>query len=244
MATEEVEGQQQKSSAIELVRLRNYFYRDNYRRLVSISFLLLIVLIILGALCFWLLTHRPPPRYFATNIQGGLMEIQPLSQPVLSNVDLTNWAVRAATSAFTVNYVQYRQQIEQTVDTYFTDQGGQQYQDALKTSNDLDYLQAGKFIVTAEPNGAPRILAQGVVPNGAYQGRYAWQVQIPLTVNSQNERGVQSSQLLVDLVIVRSSLTVDQSVTSIDAALGVGVAELVATTTTNKPAVAPGTSAT
>lgn len=220
--------QRAKLSALELVRLRNNFYRDNYRRMVSTSMLLVTLLIVLVLTCFWLITHRPPPRYFATNAQGGLVEIKPLSEAVLSNVEVNNWAARAAAAAFTLNYVQYRQQIEQTVDTYFTDQGGQQYQTALQTSNDLDYVQTGKLLVTAEPSAAPRILAQGIVPKGPYQGRYAWQVQVPLTVTTQNETDTRLSQLLVELVIVRSSTAVDQTLTNIDATLGIGIAQIIA----------------
>jgi len=226
----QVDPQQQraKMTAMELVRLRNNFYRDNYRRLVSMGVLFGLLLVALAVTAGWLLTHRPAPRYFATNIEGGLIEIQPLNQPVLSSEELLGWATRGAVSAFTLNYVQYKQQIEMTTETYFTNSGGDQYQQALQESNDISYITTGKFLVTAAPSAAPRILAQGVVPQGQYKGRYAWQVQIPLTVTAQNERTIRPSQLLVDLVIVRSSTMVDKTAASIDAARGIGIAELIA----------------
>ncbi len=222
------EQQKAKVAAVELVRLRNNFYRDNYRRLVGVALFLVLLLIILGGTCFWLFTHQPQPKYFATNIRGGLIQIQPLSQPVVSTAELNNWASRAAMASFTLNYVQYKQQMAAAIDTYFTKDGGQEYQNALVSSNDLDYIRVGKFIVTAEPSGAPRILAQGVVPRGQYQGRFAWQVQIPINITAQNERFSRPSKLLVDLFIVRTSTLVDKTATSIDATLGIGIAELVA----------------
>lgn len=227
-ASKDPNQQRAKMTATELVRLRNNFYRDNYRRLVMMAFFLVVLIAILGGTAFWLFTHRPAPHYFATNIQGGLIEIQPLNQPVLSTEELTGWAARAAEAAFTLNYVQYRAQMESATETYFTNTGGEQYQNALKNSNDLSYIQAGKYIITAKPAGAPRILAQGVIPGGQYKGRYAWQVQIPLTVTARNERSIRPSQLLVDLVIVRSSTMIDQTARNIDATRGIGIAELVA----------------
>ncbi len=221
-------AKQQKKGALELIRLRNFYYRDNYRRLVVILFLLGIVAAGLGGVIFYLVTHRPAPVYFATNIQGGLIDLQPLNRPSVSQAELLNWVQRAVASTFTMNYVQYRQQISDTLNTYFTPQGGQNFQDALSASNDLGALQAGKYIVTANATSAPIIEARGPYPNPPYRGRYAWQIAIPMQLTVQNESGKRNRYSCVRLLVVRSSPMVDTKAKNLDGVRGIGIGQFLA----------------
>ena len=161
--------------AFELVRLRNFFYRDSYRRLIMILLLMSTLLVVMGGWAYYLLNNRPTPRYFATNVQGGITPLHRLNTAGLKTDYILSWAARGATKAFTFNYVQYRDQIETAKNIYFTSQGGTQFLQQLSNSNDLKAVLAGKFIVTAQPAAAPSLIWQGIVPSGVYKGRYGWQ---------------------------------------------------------------------
>lgn len=226
-----------KKTAYELVRLRNDFYRDNYRRLIAIFLLLLTLLF---ATCYWiyyLTSHRPPPRYFATNAAGGLIPLTPLNQPSISDIALQNWATRAAVAAFTFNYVQLNQQLETAKDTYFTDTGGTAFVNALINSGNLDAVTTGKFIVTSQPTGAPEIITRGEMNQGPYKGRYAWVVKIPLQLNYESVLENIASKRYVDLqmTIVRTSSLVENAATSVDSLLGIGISQLLAQRGTAPP---------
>lgn len=217
--------------AFELVRLRNFFYRDNYRKLVSIVFLLMLLLLVMAYWVFYLISHRPAPRYFATNIQGGITPLYQLNQPGLSTDYVLNWAARGASHAFTFNYVEYREQIENAKDIYFTADGGEQFEQQLENSNDLQAVVQGKFIVTAQPGAAPQLLWQGVIPTGTYQGRYGWQVDLPMVLTIQNCTQVNKKQLDVKMTVVRSSYLIDNKAINIDGAKGIGIAQVLVQTT-------------
>jgi len=213
-------------NAFELVRLRNYFYRDNYRRLIAIAVFLSALTVILAAWAYYLITHKPSPRYFATNVQGGIVPLHKLNTPGLKTSYVLSWAARGATKSFTFNYVQYRQQIEEAKNIYYTPQGGEQFAQQLTDSNDLKAVVAGKFIVTAQPSAAPSLIWQGVVPTGTYKGRYGWQVDLPMVLNIQNADNVNRRNIDIKMTIVRDSYLIDYKAINLDGTKGIGIAQI------------------
>lgn len=219
---------QEVKDAYELIRLRNYFYRDSYRRLVGLLLFLAVTVILLVSEVIYLYKHQPPPRYFATNVQGQLMELESMNKPSLSQAELLDWARRAVVSAYTFNYVQYRQQLETAKDTYFTEQGGEDYLTALDTSKILARVREAQLIVTVEPLEAPNVIQSGVLNRGEYKNRYFWQVTMPVKVIEQNPGLIRSRTMEVQLVIVRSSLFVDREAVTFDGVKGIGIAQFIA----------------
>lgn len=218
-------GEAQVKDAFELVRLRNFYYRDGYRRLLSVVLVLALLLLASMAWVYYLYSHRPSPRYFVTNVHGGLIPLQPLSKPTLSNQSLINWAARAASAAFTVNYVQYRQQMENTKDTYFTANGAQQYQQQFVQSNDLATVINGDYVVVAQPNAAPTIIKQGIEQRND-QSIYAWYVNMPLLVTFHNPNQTIRRFFDVKLKIIRSSYLVDTNAPNLDGMKGIGIDQI------------------
>jgi intracellular multiplication protein IcmL len=213
-------------SAFELVKLRNFFYRDNYRRLIAILFFMCILSLLLGYWVSYLITHRPEPRYFATNVQGGITPLYRLDSPGVGTDFVLSWAGRAVSKAFTFNYVEYKGQLEGAAEVYFTANGGQEFIQELENSNDLKAVLAGKFIVTAKPNAAPQLLWQGQLPSGDYQGRYGWQVELPVLLTIQNCTQMVSRYIDVKMTIVRDSYLIDSQAKNMDGAKGIGIAQL------------------
>lgn len=223
--------EQDVKNAYELVRIRNNFYRDNYRRLIGLLLFLSIATFILTWAVIYLYKNQPAPRYFATNIQGQLIDLVPLNQPSLNQAELLEWARRAAVSSFTFNYVQYREQLETTKDTYFTQQGGQDYLQQLDLSGTLARIKQAQLIMTAEPTAAPTLVQSGVFTRDdifpEYKGHYFWQVAIPLKVTEQNPNTLLSKSYDIQLMIVRSSPLVDTRAVNLDAAKGIGIQQLI-----------------
>jgi len=218
-------SQAEAKDAFELVRLRNFYYRDGYRRLLGILLMLGLMLVASMAWVYYLLSHRPAPRYFATNVHGALIPLQPLTTPTLSNQALSNWAARAANAAFSLNYVQYREQIENAKDTYFTESGGQQYQQQLVQSNDLAAVINGNYVVVSQPTAAPTIIKQGV-EQISNRNVYAWHVNMPLVVNFFSPAQTARRFFDVNLTIIRSSYLVDNNAPNLDGMKGIGVNQL------------------
>jgi intracellular multiplication protein IcmL len=221
-----------RKSAIEIVRLRNNYYRDSYRFLMGAVLALVVLCVLMMVILFYLYTTRPAPRYFATNVVGGLVEIQPLTSPSLSDAALLSWSSRAATAALTLNYAEYQQQLEETKNTYFTVAGGQNFLDAIKASLNLQTIMQGFFVVTASVAEAPTILDQGIMTmvNGAKT--YAWQVKVPVRVQWTSQARSFTNMYNVILTIVRTTPLIDPVARqmNLDSLQGVGVQQFVAQT--------------
>ncbi len=185
--------------ALEAIKLRNNFYRDSYRKVISAILLLVVANLILGGVIAYIVTHRPTPEYFATTADGKITRLYPLSRPVLSTSELLEWATRAATSANTYNFVNYRKEL-QDASMYFTPTGWKEYQQALKSSRNLETVIAKKLTVSAVPTGAPIILDQGVIA-----GVYKWKVQLPLLITYESASTKITQPTLVTMLITRVS---------------------------------------
>lgn len=188
--------------AIEVVRLRNNFYRDNYRRMVLVLLVMLIINVSLVGIVFYQIANRPEPKYFATTADGRIMPLYPLSEPMWAPTELLQWAHRAAISAYTYNFVSYRDAFQQ-LQNQFTPEGWNYFENALQSSRSLETVLAKKLVVSAVATGTPVILDQGVIG-----GRYAWKVQIPLLVTYQSPNE-QTQQPITILMIISRVPTVD-----------------------------------
>lgn len=185
--------------ALEVIRLRTNFYRDSYRRILIALLLMILINLIMGGMLFYILTHRPEPRYFATTSDGKVIPLYPLSAPVVSTTELLRWATEAAASANTYNFVNYRKELQEA-SHYFTPAGWKEYQTELKASRNLETVLAKKLTVNAVPTGAPIILDQGVVA-----GKYKWKVQLPILVTYESSTTKISQPLLVTMLVTRVS---------------------------------------
>lgn len=185
--------------ALQVVKLRNEFYRDNYQKVVAALLLSFFILLILAGALFYIVSHPPAPRYFATTNDGRIVPLIPFDQPNLSNSALLEWANTAATAAYSYNFVNYRQALQQAGD-YFTPEGKQMFFSAVKSSNNLQAVLAKKLIVSAVATGVPVVLEQGLLA-----GRYTWKVQIPMLITFQSASQFSQQSVTVTMLIVRVS---------------------------------------
>lgn len=204
----------EKDGALELVRLRNNFYRDNYRRIVLALLVLLFTVILLVGVVFYQIYNRPNPQYFAVSTDGRIMQLYPLSQPMLSPSELLQWAHRVAIAAYTYNFVNYRDALQE-LQNNFTPAGWRYFEDALKASRNLEMVIAKKLVVSAVATGTPVILDQAVI-----DGRHSWKVQIPLLVSYQSPNEQTQRPVMVMMIISR--------VPTVDMPKGVAVVSFVA----------------
>lgn len=204
--------------ALVVVRNRNDFYRDNYRKVVAALLFCMLIMLILGSTLVYLFMNPPPPRYFATSVDGRITPLIPLNQPNISQSALLQWANTAAISAYTYNFVNYRQAL-QSASENFTPDGWAAFMQALQSSNNLTAVTAKKLVVSAVATGAPVILQQGVL-NGAY----AWRVQMPMLVTYQSASQFSRQSIIVTMLVTR--------VSTLNSPQGIGIAQFVAAGTT------------
>ena len=200
-AAAKAQAAQAKVSGLQLVRFRNYFYRDGYRKSMSALLLSLTVNLALMAIIVFQFMSKPAPVYFATQTNGSLIEIQPLTEPLIAQETLLTWATRAAVTAYSFNFVDWQNDLN-NAQQYFTATGFKNFVDALKASGNLDTVVAKRLVVQATVVDVPRIIQQGLI-----QGRYAWKIQIPMLVKYTSASENLRQPILVTILVARVPTT-------------------------------------
>ena len=197
------------------VVVRNEFYRDGYRTLLRIAVIeAMIILALVGAMYFIIDVHQPENRYFATTEDGRLVPMVPLSEPNLSIPALMSWSAQAATEVMTFGFNDYKRRLQQA-SRNFTRLGWVSFTSALEKSRIIEMVETNGQVVSAAPASAPILISEGVV-----NGRYQWQVQVPLVVTYQAGSSVRDDRMLVTLLLVR--------VPKLESPNGVGIEQWIA----------------
>lgn len=185
--------------ALTVVTMRNSFYRDSYRKVMLILLISVLLNIGLGAVLYYIVSHPPMPKYFATSINGRITPIVSIDQPNQSDSSVLQWANQAAIASYSYNFVNYRKEL-QAASEFYTDIGWQQFMSALESSNNLAAVKAKKLIVSAVATQAPVILKKGIL-----NGSYSWRVQMPLLVTYQSASQFTQENYMMTMLIQRVS---------------------------------------
>ncbi len=214
-------NQEDDSSDVEMMKavgsviVRNEFYRDGYRSILKIAVIeAMIIVALVGAMYFVIETHQPENRYFATTEDGRLVPMVPLSEPNLSVPALMSWSAQAATEVMTFGFNDYKRRLQEA-SRHFTRVGWAGFTTALEKSRIIEMVETNQQVVSAAPASAPILISEGVV-----NGRYEWQVQIPLVITYQAGASVRSDRLQVAMTIVR--------VPKLESSNGVGIEQWIA----------------
>lgn len=165
------------------------------------TYITLILLAIQAALisfAFILYSQRTSGQFFGVLNNTPTFEVHALNRPNVSPKTLTNWATLAATATFTLDFVNYENQLN-SVREYFTSAGYDNFLVALASAGTLASVTEKKLVLSAIPI-APSIISW----EGLYYGNYAWQIQVPILVNylsaSANVRQAKVISLLITQV--------------------------------------------
>lgn len=196
-------SQSNKNQGVEVVVMRNAFYRDNYRKAVLALLLLIGINCLLAGSIFYQWTHPPQPQYFATTADGRMITWHPLTDPVVPDSYVLQWSANSIRKAFSLDFIHYRQQLQDASNS-FTPSGWQYFLQALQKSDNLQTLINLKMVSNATITGAPQIVQKEIV-----DGRFAWKIQLPILVTYTNGKRSIPTPLIVTLIVVRMPVQQD-----------------------------------
>lgn len=185
--------------ALRTVKLRNDFYRDNFRRMVWILLVSILLNVGLIVVLLFMTTHRPQPVYFATSNDGRLVRLQPRTDPVMNNTAVLSWVSRSVPAIYRLDFLNYRSQLN-AVRKYFTPYGWKQFVNAFAPT--IERIKKQHLVASAAPAGVPVIMREGIV-----NGVFSWQVQIPLVVSFQKGSTEQVQHVVWTLILQRVNNT-------------------------------------
>lgn len=174
----------------------NSFYCNYYHYFFyGLMIIIFLMMIALGGVLYQML-HRPLPVFYAIQPDGSKMTLTSYEEPNLLPDTLLRWASKAATTAYTFDFVNYDKEIGQAR-PYFTAGGWKDFLASL--SNVITTIVKNKLIVSGIVSGAPVIANQGPLPGRGY----VWRVQIPFLVTYQSANTTSKRRFYVVMTIVR-----------------------------------------
>lgn len=187
----------------------NDFYRNHYHQVIIGLMVILFLLLVVGGVVLYQMYHRPTPVFAAVNDKGEQMQLHPYEEPNLRADTILRWASKAATAAYTFDYVNYDEQISQAR-PYFTEDG---WQDFIQSVQGLiGRVRQNQLFVNGIVYNTPVISNQGPLPGKGY----VWRIQIPFLVTYQSANNQVQQRYFVVLSIVRVPTSVNPQGIGID----------------------------
>lgn len=187
----------------------NDFLRHHYHHVIIGIMGLIVVMFICVGVVFYQLLNRPLPQFNAAQPDGKRMLLIPYDEPNLLPDTILRWSSKAATIAYTFDFVRYNEQIA-AARPYFTEDG---WQDYLRSVNNLiSTIVQNQLFINGVVSGTPVISNQGPLPGRGY----VWRIQIPFLVTYQSANLTTKRSFFVVLSIVRVPTSVNKQGIGID----------------------------
>ena len=178
----------------------NAGYKQRYPQLFYVAMILLGLLMLLLAIVSYQITSRPLPSYYASLPDGETKYIRPYTEPNLLPDTILRWASKAATSAYTFDFVNYNQQIN-AVRPFFNEAGWKDYLASVRPL--IETIIQRQLFVYGVVSGTPVISNQGPLPGKGY----VWQIQIPFLVTYQAAETASKRRFYIRMNLVRVPTT-------------------------------------
>lgn len=195
--------------ARKLLHKDNSFYKKYYQ--YFLYGVMVVTLLTVGLICLivYQMLHRPLPTFYAKRPDQQKMNLTSYTSPNLLPDTILHWASKAATFAYSFDYVNYNAQLR-AVRPYFTDAGWQMYLASVQSL--IDAIVQKQLFVNGVVAGTPVIANQGDLPGRGF----VWRIQIPFLVVYQSSSDTTTANYFVVLSLVRVPTSVNPQGIGID----------------------------
>lgn len=185
-----------------------------HKQWLSLGLILLCAQIGLIGFAYFQYFVRSPGEFFAKPPNDPIFRLTVLERPNVSSKALLSWATLAATATFSLDFVNYEENIKALKD-YFTVDGYQNFLQSLSAAGTVATILDKKLVLTAVPIGPAIILSEG-----EQYGGYTWQIQLPLLIRYQSVSTNETSVKLITMLVTQVSTKL--------ASKGIGIAQYIA----------------
>ena len=175
---------------------RYEFYQKAFRVSAFGNIVMAGIVVLVQVIAWSAWTDRPEPLYFATYQDGGIISLTGQSQPFLDTGEVTNFAVKAVTRAFSMNFENWSASLNGAAVFFQQPEGWENFGVALENSGILNDIRAKRLISNVFVNKAV-VIDRGV----DHRGRYSWTVQIQMKISLESATEVTTKQKFVDVVV-------------------------------------------
>lgn len=206
------------------VEIQDNFYHDSIGKVIIAFIAILIAISMLVAISLYLHYTKPTPTTFFVDREWRVQSAVPVDQPYLSEPDMLQWVGETLPRVFVYDFSHYNDQLKAN-QQFFTPNGWNIFLNQLNNYASYNYVSSNKLFVTGNAAGAPYIINQGLL-----SGRYAWWVQMPVTINYATYTPSTKRTLTLQVLVVR--------VSTLNNLNGVAIDNVIVTNATNITGVA------
>lgn len=194
---------------LKYVPKENSFYREHHHHGLLVLMIMLVLMIIFITVVLFQMFHRPLPSFSAQTPTNQRMELTAYTEPNLLPDTILRWSSKAATLAYTFDFVNYKQQLL-AARPYFTEAGWQDYLRSIESL--INTVIKNQLFINGVVSGPPVISNQGPLANLGY----TWRVQLPFLVTYQSANTPVKRKFFVIITIVRVPTSVNPQGIGID----------------------------
>lgn len=178
------------------------WYREQYHRAMRASLVTGAGLCLSLGVIILLVMTRPAPVFFAATPDLRLAPMVPLDKPLLTQQGLLNWVTETVSNAVSLDFLEWREKLTRTRE-HFSEPAYKSFLSSLEDSGIITMIREKRLSASAVVTQAPVIVASGMT-----EGRATWRIEFPLLISYESSQGVESTQKLLALVLVRRASTV------------------------------------
>lgn len=187
----------------------NEFYRRYYQIAIMVLIGAIFFMLCMVTLVMYQVKHRPLPVFTAVDLAKQTMPLVARDEPNLLPATLIRWTRKAATLAYTFDFVNYYAQGE-VVRPYFTEAGWQDFRYSIQPL--INRIRQNQLFVNGIVAGPPVISNQGYFPGRGY----VWRIQMPFLVTYQSADSSSRRNFVVLVTIVRVPTWINPAAVGID----------------------------
>ena len=186
---------------LQIVRLKDDFYRDGFYQILIALVTIVIACIVLVSVSIYLFVQKPTPVTFSVYDNWRVLPDVPLNQPYITTPDLVQWVSEVIPAALTYDFVNYTTELN-GMKRYFTENGWKKFIDQLNLYLSDNFVSNAKLFVNSSPYRAPIILSRGIPEGG---NSYSWWIQMPITMNVTALERTYSQKFTIQVFVQRVS---------------------------------------
>jgi intracellular multiplication protein IcmL len=147
--------------------------KKNLRVWSAVGFISIAFLMGVGATFWWF----PKFRYIPTTDNKAICEVGTQRDNVVTPATLEDFAKETAINAYSYDYVNYRNIINDVTSRYFTERGRKAFMKSLDDSGNLERVVKGRLIMKAFTTIAPQLESEG-----REGSRRFWIIHVPMAI--------------------------------------------------------------
>ena len=189
-----------RKGADESPLARYELYQKAFRISVIGNMVMAGVVVIFQVIAWSAWSDRPEPQYFATYEDGEIIPLVAQSQPFLGHSEVVNFAVKAVTKAFSMNFDNWSTSLDKASGYFQKPEGWTNFLTALHDSGILIDIVNSRLISNVIVNEA-YVVDHGIDRRSQYS--YYWTVQILIKISFESATETSIEDRIVNVVVSR-----------------------------------------